>query len=171
MPGEAVGATVRGVTKHLVRTVSVALIAIGAMTATACSGGGSPASSASVVPPVRAVDIAEGDQVEPVDVFVDGGAAGVDVTFREITIEPGAGTGEHCHYGQLIAVVQEGELTHYSETHPGGVRVYKTGESIIEGAGYPHEGRNEGDTDVVLWVTYVIPDGKPLAETDLAKCG
>jgi quercetin dioxygenase-like cupin family protein len=50
------------------------------------------------------------------------------------------------------------------------VRVYETGESIIEGAGYPHEGINEGDTDVVLWVTYVIPDGKPLAETDLANC-
>ena len=130
--------------------------------------GAQPAPAAT--PTISAVDIATGDQVEPVEVAVDGGAAGVGVTFREITIEPGAGTGEHCHYGQLIAVVEEGELTHYSETHPGGVRVYHAGESIIEGAGYPHEGRNEGDTDVVLWVTYVIPDGKPLAETDLANC-
>lgn len=120
---------------------------------------------------MRAVDLASGEQVEPVEVLVDGGPDGVDVTFREITIEPGAGTGEHCHYGQLIAVVKEGELTHYAETHPGGVHVYKAGDSIIEGASYPHEGRNEGDTDVVLWVTYVIPDGKPLAETDLANCG
>jgi hypothetical protein len=23
---------------------------------------------------------------------------------------------------------------------------------------------------VVLWVTYIIPDGKPLAETDLRHC-
>ncbi|WP_082561859.1 cupin domain-containing protein [Microbacterium sp. Root61] len=120
--------------------------------------------------PVRAVDLAEGDQDEPVQVAVDGGVEGVGVTFREITIEPGASTGEHCHYGQLIAVVAEGELTHYSDTHPGGVRVYRDGDSIIEGAGYPHEGRNEGDSDVVLWVTYVIPEGKPLAETDLALC-
>ncbi len=163
-----VGATVRGVTR--VRILSAVLIAIVAVTATACSAGAAPAPSASEVAPIRAVDVATGEQDEPVEVLVDGGAAGVDVTFREITIEPGAGTGEHCHYGQLIAVVQEGELTHYSETHPSGVRVYETGESIIEGAGYPHEGINEGDTDVVLWVTYVIPDGKPLAETDLANC-
>jgi quercetin dioxygenase-like cupin family protein len=119
---------------------------------------------------VRAVDVAAGGQDEPVEVLVDGGAAGVDVTVREITIGPGAGTGEHCHYGQLIAVVQEGALTHYSPTHPGGVRVYKAGESIIEGPGYVHEGRNEGDEDVVLWVNYVTPDGDPLAETDLAQC-
>ncbi|HYJ49042.1 MAG TPA: cupin domain-containing protein [Microbacterium sp.] len=145
------------------------LAVIAAATLTACSGitpGAAPADE----PQISAIDLATGDQVEPVEVAVDGGAAGVGVTFREITIEPGAGTGEHCHYGQLIAVVQEGELTHYSETHPGGVRVYRAGESIIEGAGYPHEGRNEGDSDVVLWVTYVIPDGKPLAETDLANC-
>lgn len=120
--------------------------------------------------PVRAVDIAAGQQDGPVDVEVDGGAEGVGVTFREITIEPGAGTGEHCHYGQLIAVVEQGELTHYADIYPGGVHVYRAGESIIEGAGYPHEGRNEGDEDVVLMVTYVIPEGKPLAETDLANC-
>ncbi|MET3861676.1 quercetin dioxygenase-like cupin family protein [Dietzia sp. 2505] len=120
--------------------------------------------------PVRAVDIAAGQQDGPVDVEVDGGTAGVGVTFREITIEPGAGTGEHCHYGQLIAVVEQGELTHYAPIYPGGVHVYSAGESIIEGAGYPHEGRNEGDEDVVLMVTYVIPEGKPLAETDLANC-
>ncbi|MFG6446042.1 cupin domain-containing protein [Microbacterium sp. P06] len=129
-----------------------------------------PSTSATTEAPVRAVDVAEGDQPEPVDVRVDGGADGVGVTFREITIEPGAGTGEHCHYGQLIAVVEEGVLTHYSDTHPGGVHVYETGDSIIEGAGYPHQGRNEGDEDVVLWVTYVVPEGKPLAETDLAHC-
>ncbi len=146
------------------------LAVVAAATLTACSGITSGTAPAVDQPKISAIDLATGDQVEPVEVAVDGGAAGVGVTFREITIEPGAGTGEHCHYGQLIAVVQEGELTHYSETHPGGVRVYRAGESIIEGAGYPHEGRNEGDSDVVLWVTYVIPDGKPLVETDLANC-
>ena len=104
------------------------------------------------------------------DVEVDGGAEGVQVNFREITIEPGAGTGRHCHYGQLIAVVEQGDLTHYADIYPGGVHVYRTGESIIEGAGYPHEGRNEGQEDVVLMVSYVTPDGKPLAETDLTNC-
>lgn len=156
-------------TKHVTRAVGIAFLAMIALVTAAC-GSAVPAGTESAGPKVSAIDIAAGDQDEPVEVAVDGGAAGVGVTFREITIEPGAGTGEHCHYGQLIAVVQAGELTHYSQTHPGGVRVYKTGESIIEGAGYPHEGRNEGDTDVVLLVTYVIPDGKPLAETDLTHC-
>ncbi|HEX5729610.1 cupin domain-containing protein [Microbacterium sp.] len=146
------------------------LAVLGAATLTACSGILPGAPPEPDEPKISAIDLASGDQVEPVELAVDGGAAGVGVTFREITIQPGAGTGEHCHYGQLIAVVQEGELTHYSETHPGGVRVYRAGESIIEGAGYPHEGRNEGASDVVLWVTYVVPDGKPLAETDLADC-
>lgn len=126
--------------------------------------------SATAEAPVTAVDHAAGELDEPVDVSVDGGDAGVGVTFREITLAPGAGTGEHCHDGQLIAVVKEGALTHYAPTHPGGVHVYETGDAIIEGPGYVHEGRNEGDTDVVLWVTYLIPDGDPLAETDLANC-
>lgn len=125
---------------------------------------------AAALEPVRAVDIAAGQQDEAVDVEVDGGEDGVGVTFREITIEPGASTGRHCHYGQLVAVVEQGELTHYAEIYPGGVHVYRTGDSIIEGAGYPHEGRNEGQEDVVLMVTYVIPEGKPLAETDLSHC-
>lgn len=43
-------------------------------------------------------------------------------------------------------------------------------EAPVEGAGYVHEGVNEGDTDVVLWVAYVIPEGEPLAQTELAKC-
>jgi quercetin dioxygenase-like cupin family protein len=119
--------------------------------------------------PVVAVDHAAGEQDAPVEVSV-AGKDGVGVTFREITLAPGGSTGRHCHYGQLVAVVTEGALTHYADIYPGGVHVYETGDSIIEGAGYPHEGRNEGKDDVVLWVTYVIPEGKPLAEPDLALC-
>jgi quercetin dioxygenase-like cupin family protein len=128
-----------------------------------------PSPTASTQEPVEAVDIAAGEQDAPVEIDVSGDE-GVGVTFREITLAPGASTGVHCHYGQLIAVVAEGELTHYAGIYPGGVHVYKKGDSIIEGAGYRHEGRNEGDENVVLWVTYVIPEGKPLAETDLTHC-
>lgn len=145
----------------------VALLLAAGIALTACTDTGAPDQSEA---PVRAVDLAEGDQDEPVDIEVDGGADGVGVTFREITIEPGATTGEHCHYGQLIAAVKQGTLTHYAPTYPGGVHEYEEGDAIIEGAGYIHEGVNEGDVDVVLWVTYVIPEGEPLAETDLTKC-
>jgi quercetin dioxygenase-like cupin family protein len=127
------------------------------------------ASATATQAPVEAVDLAAGEQDAPVEVSVSGDD-GVGVTFREITLAPGASTGEHCHYGQLVAVVAEGTLTHYADIYPSGVHVYETGDSIIEGAGYRHEGRNEGADDVVLWVTYIIPEGKPLAETDLSHC-
>ena len=98
----------------------MAAVAASGLTACAAVPEPTPAST------VRAVDMPP-VQTEPVEVSVDGGAARVEVTFREITIEPGAGTGEHCHDGQLIAVVQEELLTHYAATHPGGVRVYSAG--------------------------------------------
>jgi quercetin dioxygenase-like cupin family protein len=139
---------------------ALALLALTAVLLTGCAAKA----------PVSAVDLATGTQDEPIEVVVDGDGEGVGVTFREITIAPGAGTGEHCHYGQLIAVVKQGTFTHYAPVHPGGVAVYEAGDAIIEGAEYVHEGRNEGDEDVILWVTYVIPDGKPLAETELANC-
>lgn len=120
---------------------------------------------------ISAIDFAEGEQDGAVQVSVDGGEDGVGVTFREITIKPGASTGVHCHYGQLIGVVKQGSLTHYADLYPDGVHVYETGDSLVEGASYQHEGRNEGTTDVILWVTYIIPEGKPLAETVLANCG
>lgn len=118
--------------------------------------------------PLAVDEIAEGDREGSVDVSVEGPT---QVNFREITIRPGGGTGLHCHYGQLIGVVHQGELTHYADIYPDGMHVYKEGESIIEGSSYIHEGVNEGTEDVILWVTYITPEGKPLAETDLANCG
>ena len=155
------------------RTTAVLLAVVLALSACSTTAD-APAVTASESPteshaPVEAVDLAAGEQDAPVEVSVSGDD-GVGVTFREITLAPGASTGVHCHYGQLVAVVSEGTLTHYADIYPSGVHVYNTGDSIIEGAGYRHEGRNEGDENVVLWVTYIIPEGKPLAETDLSHC-
>lgn len=117
--------------------------------------------------PVTVEELGKGEQDAAIDVEV---AGPTQVAFRRITIAPGAGTGEHCHAGQLVAVVESGELTHYAPIYPGGVHVYKAGDSIVEGAGYVHQGRNEGTENVVLLVTYVIAEGQPLAQTDLTKC-
>jgi quercetin dioxygenase-like cupin family protein len=116
---------------------------------------------------VTVEELGKGEQAEAVDVEVTGPT---QVAFRRITIAPGAGTGLHCHYGQLIAVVESGVFTHYAPIYPGGVHVYQAGDSIVEGAHYVHEGKNEGTEPLVLLVTYVIPDGEPLSETDLTKC-
>jgi quercetin dioxygenase-like cupin family protein len=117
--------------------------------------------------PVVVEELGKGVQDAAVDVEV---AGPLQVAFRRITIKPGAGTGKHCHDGRLIAVVEQGALTHYAPTYPGGVHVYETGDSIEEGSGYVHEGKNEGTEDLVLLVTYIIPAGDPLAETDLTHC-
>lgn len=156
------------------RTLRGAAIALAASALlTSCSAAPEHATPSPTPTPgeraVEAVDLAAGTRAGAIDVSVEG-ADGVSVTFREITIPPGKSTGVHCHYGQLIGVVEQGELTHYADIYPEGVHVYRAGDAIVEGAGYPHEGRNEGDTDVVLWVNYVIPEGEPLAETDLSKC-
>ena len=117
--------------------------------------------------PVAVETLSEGEQSEPVDIAFTGVT---DVNFSKIIIAPGAVTGPHCHYGNVIGLIEEGELTHYAPTHSGGVYVYGPGESLVEGSGYVHEGVNEGSTDVVLYVTYMTPDGRPLAEKDLSNC-
>ena len=128
-----------------------------------------PASQIVGTQPVLAVDIVQGLQEQPVDVEV-AGDQGVAVTFREITIAAGTSTARHCHHGQLIAVVKQGEITHYSDTFAEGSHTFRAGDSIVEGAGYPHEARNEGTEDVILMVTYVTPVGKPIVEEDLSQC-
>lgn len=152
----------------LVRTalsmLSALVLFIIFMTATAVV----PASEKIGAPPsLTAEKITQGRQQEHVKIEVKGP---VQVNFFKIILPPGSSTGKHCHYGQLVVVVHQGTLTHYASFYPGGVRRYTTGESAIEGSGYVHEGRNEGSEDVILWVTSLTPEGKPLAETDLTRC-
>jgi quercetin dioxygenase-like cupin family protein len=162
-------------TDHGRSVATVALLALVAVVLAGCAApADTPSGSTSAPPPpssstapVSVEELAKGEQTAAVDVEVGGPA---QVVFRRITIAPGAGTGRHCHAGQLVAVVEKGELTHYAPVYPGGVHVYKTGDSIVEGARYVHEGKNLGTDDVVLLVTYVIAEGQPLAQTDLAKC-
>ena len=119
---------------------------------------------------IRALDIAVGRQDEPIELAVDGGSDGVQVTHRRITLEPGSGTGRHCHHGNLVVVVEQGELTHYADAYHGGVHVYRAGDSIVEGSRYVHETVNEGSEDLVVVVTHFTPEGKPTEETDLSQC-
>lgn len=87
-----------------------------------------------------------------------------DVTFRTITVEPGGSTGWHTHSGQLIAVVKSGTLTRTLSDCS--VEVTPAGTSFIEpsGAGHRHIGRNLGSEPVVLWVTYLLPEGSALSD-------
>ncbi|MET8325579.1 cupin domain-containing protein [Streptomyces sp. NPDC005181] len=95
-----------------------------------------------------------------------------DVTFRTITVQPGGSTGWHTHSGQVIAVVKSGTLTRTLDDCS--VEVMAEGTSFIEpsGARHPHIGRNLGTEPVVLWVTYLLPEGSALSDdADAVDCG
>ncbi|MFN8033788.1 MAG: cupin [Mycobacterium sp.] len=104
-----------------------------------------------------------GDGVEAVT-FAHSSLNGKDYITKQITIAPGGTTGWRYHPGQLFAVIKAGTLTHYdSACSVDGV--YNVNDPITEGsgAGYVHEGRNEGPVPVVMWVLYIDPAGSPLA--------
>jgi quercetin dioxygenase-like cupin family protein len=137
-----------------------------------CAATPAPAAEPTATPsisaaPVVVEELGKGEQKTAIDVEV---AGPLQVAFRRITLHPGAGTGLHCHEGQLIALVESGVLTHYAPVYPTGVHVYKAGDSVVEGADYEHQGKNEGTEDLVLLATYVIAKGEPLAQTDLSQC-
>jgi quercetin dioxygenase-like cupin family protein len=86
-----------------------------------------------------------------------------DVVVRTITIQPGGTTGWHYHLGKLIAVVQSGTLTRAMADCS--VETSTAGQSFVEpdGARHVHVGRNLGTMPVVLYVTYILPEGAPLS--------
>jgi quercetin dioxygenase-like cupin family protein len=95
-----------------------------------------------------------------------------EVTVRTITLAPGGSTGWHSHPGELLAGVQAGALTRQladcsAVTTP-------AGQAFVEPAGvqHAHVGRNLGTEPVVLYATYVLPAGSPLAvEAPDPGCG
>jgi quercetin dioxygenase-like cupin family protein len=157
--------------KYLRAAVLAALCVLALFSLTACGEDAAKDSGATgataTEPTVQVEELGDGTQTKDLAVDVKGP---LQVKFRKITIPPGLGTGKHCHYGNLIAVVKQGTLTHYAPIYPSGVHTYKKGDSIVEGSGYVHEGKNEGDENVVLMVTYITPEGDPPAETELDRC-
>ncbi|WP_323450700.1 cupin domain-containing protein [Streptomyces yaizuensis] len=94
-----------------------------------------------------------------------------DVVVRTITIDPGGSTGWHYHDGQLLVVVKSGTLTR--TLHDCSVEVMPAGSAFTEPAGAEHRhiGRNLGTEPVVLFATYVLPQGSRLAEdVDAPSC-
>ncbi|MBM7786869.1 cupin domain-containing protein [Tenggerimyces flavus] len=110
---------------------------------------------------VTGVILAQGESDEGI---VIRGRGTTDVVVREITIQPGGSTGWHYHDGQLIAVVKQGTLTRTMDDCS--TEVTPAGESFVEprGRNHVHIGRNLGTEPVILMVTYVLPDGKPLSQ-------
>ncbi|WP_228077651.1 cupin domain-containing protein [Streptomyces profundus] len=109
---------------------------------------------------VQSETLAEGVAPHGVRIEAEGPT---DVVQRVITIEPGGSTGWHYHDGPLLAVIASGTLTRTLEDCT--VEVSHAGDSFVEphGPGHVHVGRNLGDEPVVLYATYMVPQGAPLS--------
>jgi quercetin dioxygenase-like cupin family protein len=85
-----------------------------------------------------------------------------DAVIQQVTIGPGGYTGWHTHPGPAVVLVKSGEFTLYEgDDRSCTGRTYRAGESFIDrGYGNVHIGRNEGTTNVELWVAYLdVPVG------------
>jgi quercetin dioxygenase-like cupin family protein len=85
-----------------------------------------------------------------------------DVAIQQVTIAPGGFTGWHTHPGPAVVLVKSGEFTLYqADDRSCTGTTYRTGQSFVDaGYGNVHIGRNEGATNVELWVAYLdVPVG------------
>ncbi|HYZ68527.1 MAG TPA: cupin domain-containing protein [Mycobacterium sp.] len=103
-----------------------------------------------------------GDNVDAV-VISQATVNGVDYITKEITVQPGGGTGWHYHDGRVFGVVREGTLTRTMADCS--VVASPAGSAVIEDSGpnHVHIGRNLGSGPLVLWVDYIQPAGTPVA--------
>ena len=98
--------------------------------------------------------------------------AEVDVVHQTVTITPGGRTGWHSHPGPVFVTIAAGTMTFYDADDPTcSPLVYATGQSFIDrGGGHVNMARNEGDTNLVLYATYLVPVGAAL-RTDASDPG
>lgn len=85
-----------------------------------------------------------------------------DVIMQKVRIAPGGHTGWHTHPGVTVVIVKAGTLTFYNGDDPTCTGIdYLTGQTFIDpGHGHVHIARNEGTSEVELWVTYFeVPVG------------
>jgi quercetin dioxygenase-like cupin family protein len=75
--------------------------------------------------------------------------------------EPGGAIGRHTHPGEELSIVLEGALTLEIDGQP--ARVVKAGESFFIPAGTVHAGKNAGSGKAVVFATYIVEQGKPVA--------
>jgi quercetin dioxygenase-like cupin family protein len=97
-----------------------------------------------------------------------------DFAVQLVTLAPGGATGWHTHPGPALVLVRSGDFTLYSAEAGCTGTTYKAGQSFVDaGFGNVHIGRNEGPTNVELYVIYFAPAGagvridaaKPAAST------
>ena len=82
------------------------------------------------------------------------------ITMIKQTVTPGGSTGWHQHGGPIWVVVASGTLTLYAGDDPSctGV-VYPPGSAFMDPGTHTHNARNEGTENVVVYITFMLPEG------------
>jgi quercetin dioxygenase-like cupin family protein len=75
--------------------------------------------------------------------------------------DPGGAVGRHTHPGEELSIVLEGQLL--LEVDGQSPRTVKAGESFFIPAGTIHAGKNTGSGKAVVFATYIVEKGKPVA--------
>ena len=78
-----------------------------------------------------------------------------------VEFEPAGAIGRHTHPGEELSVVLEGSLVLEVDGQP--AKTLKAGESFFIPAGAIHAGRNAGSGKAVVFATYIVEKGKPVA--------
>ena len=104
-----------------------------------------------------------------------------ELALGRVTIMPGAAIPVHYHAGTQIGVVVQGELTYTVFSgeiawnredspsvdpriiEPGETVVARAGDALIESPGAVHQGRNDGDVPLVIYLSTLFPAGAPRA--------
>jgi quercetin dioxygenase-like cupin family protein len=75
--------------------------------------------------------------------------------------DPGGAVGRHTHPGEELSIVLAGQLLLEVDGQP--ARTVKAGESFFIPAGTIHAGKNTGKGKAVVFATYIVEKGKPVA--------
>jgi quercetin dioxygenase-like cupin family protein len=102
-------------------------------------------------------------------IFVDKGKGGIfkqvksdvdQIVMIKFTVEPGGHFGWHQHGGPLWVVVASGTLGYYGADDPTCTPViFGPGSAFMDPGSVTHTARNEREDDVVIYVTFMLPQG------------
>ena len=84
-----------------------------------------------------------------------------DTYVQDLTIAPGGYSGWHSHPGHAFVMVRSGTASFYQAADPATPQVYPAGTGFVEEPWVVHNAVNEGDTDLELFVFYLLPKGAP----------
>jgi quercetin dioxygenase-like cupin family protein len=82
------------------------------------------------------------------------------IVMIKFTVAPGGHFGWHQHGGPLWVVVASGTLGYYSADDPTCTPViFEAGSAFMDPGNVTHTARNEGADNVVIYVTFMLPEG------------